>query len=76
MGQVSHTCLMVLVRSLYYIAASCNFNIIVVHIPGVDNSIADSLSCLQMKRFRRLVPEADATRTPHKTEVMAECMQK
>ena len=68
--------LMVLVRSLYYIATSYNFNIIVVHIPGVDNSIANSLSRLQMERFRHLIPEADATRTPHKTEVMAECTQK
>ena len=65
-----------LIRSLYHIASSYNFNIIIVHIPGVDNSIANSLSRLQMERFRRLVPEADTIRTPHKTEVMAECTQK
>ena len=75
-GSSGNRDLMDLVRSLYHIAVSYNSNIIVVHIPGVDNSIADSLSRLQMERFRRLVPEADAIRTPHKTKAMAECTQK
>ena len=44
--------------NFYYIAASYNFNIIVVHMPGHGNSIADSISSLQMERFWQLVPEA------------------
>ena len=68
--------LMDLVRPLYHIAASYNFNVIAVHIAGVDNSIADSLSRLQMERFRSLVPEADAIGIPHRTALIAECTQK
>lgn len=51
--------LMKLVRKLFFTAASYNFNIIIQHIPGIDNSIADALSRSQMARFRSLAPEAN-----------------
>ena len=35
-----------------------------VHIPGVHNDIADSLSRFQVNRFRTLAPQADKTMTP------------
>ena len=51
--------LMDLVRALFYVAAHNNFNVLIRHIPGVDNSIADALSRLQMSRFRSLAPHAN-----------------
>lgn len=56
--------LMHLVRALFFIAAQHNFNVIIRHIPGIDNSIADSLSRLQISRFRSLAPKADPLPTP------------
>ena len=56
--------LMALVRTLFAIAARHNFHVIVSHIPGTDNAIADSLSRFQMARFRRLAPTADDTPSP------------
>ena len=35
-----------------------------VHVPGVHNDIADSLSRFQVDRFRALAPGADSTMTP------------
>ena len=35
-----------------------------VHVPGVFNDIADSLSRFQMSRFRSLAPQADPIATP------------
>jgi hypothetical protein len=34
------------------------------HIPGIDNNLADALSRLQVKRFRKIAPEADKLGTP------------
>ena len=56
--------LMCLVRALFFIAARCNFHVLIAHIPGIDNSIADSLSRMQLQRFRSLVPTADPLPTP------------
>jgi predicted alpha/beta hydrolase len=55
---------MKLVRSLFFIAAKRNFHVLIRHIPGSDNSIADSLSRMQMERFRELAPLAAPTATP------------
>ena len=58
--------IMSLMRTLFYIAASGNFHVSVVHNPGVNNCLADALSRLQFERFRRLAPDADQdpTTTP------------
>ena len=65
-GTIKHTALMHLVRSLFFMAATHNYTVLLKHIPGVDNSIADSLSRSQLHRFRLLAPGADAhaTTTP------------
>ena len=55
--------LMCLVRALFYVAARNNFNVMIRHIRGIDNCIADSLSRLQLSRFRSLAPQADTTPT-------------
>lgn len=49
---------MALVRKTFLIAARNNFTLKIVHIAGMDNSIADSLSRLQVHRFRQLAPTA------------------
>lgn len=51
--------LMHLVRSIFFCAASHTFSVLVSHIRGTDNSIADALFCFQMFRFRQLPPQAD-----------------
>jgi len=49
---------MALVRMLYLRAAHHNINIIITHISGVNNCIADSLSCFQVNRFQALAQTA------------------
>ena len=56
--------LMHLVRALFFVAARNNFNVMVRHISGVDNMLADALSRLQLARFRSLAPRADPAATP------------
>lgn len=56
--------IMHLVRSIFFSGATHHFTILVAHITGTDNSIADSLSRLQMVRFHQLAPAADPTPTP------------
>ena len=51
--------IMALIRLLYFCAANHNINVCIVHVPGIYNDIADSLSRFQMERFRTLAPEAD-----------------
>jgi len=51
--------IMPLVRRLTMCAASNNFIVVAKHVPGKLNTIADSLSRLQLERFRRLAPHAD-----------------
>ena len=63
-GTSRQAALMELVRTLFFTAAQSNFTLLIQHIPGVDNSIADALSRLQFHRFRKLAPEADANPTP------------
>ena len=52
--------IMDLVRRTFFCAAKGNFTIAIRHIRGINNNIADSLSRLQMHRFRRFAPHADA----------------
>ena len=49
---------MALVRMLYFCAAQHNIHIIVSHVAGTDNCIADALSRFQVHRFHRLAPQA------------------
>lgn len=53
--------IMLLMRRLTWCALKGNFSIYAEHVPGKDNSIADSLSRLQMNRFRQLAPTARPT---------------
>ena len=52
------------VRSIFFTAATNHFTVLVTHIVGTSNVIADSLSRLQMSRFRLLAPAADLEPTP------------
>ena len=63
-GTTKHKALMRLIRSLFFTAAKHNFTVLLKHIPGVDNSIADSLSRSQLHRFHLLAPGADTHATP------------
>ncbi len=50
---------MSLLRNLFYIAAKHEFTVNVKHIPGVNNTLADRLSRLQLDKFRNMAPNAD-----------------
>ena len=50
-----------LVRSITMLTLVHNFIFAAKHIPGLDNSIADSLSRFQMDRFHSLAPHASPT---------------
>jgi len=58
-GSTRATHTMALVRLLYYCAVQHNINVCIVHVPGVCNDIADSLSRFQMHRFKRLAPNSN-----------------
>ena len=49
---------MALVRMLYFCAAQHNIHVLLTHVAGTDNSIADALSRFQVQRFHKLAPEA------------------
>jgi len=50
--------IMALVHLLYFRVVQYNINVCVMHIPGADNSIADTLSRSQMAKFYQLTPLA------------------
>lgn len=56
--------IMKLMRKLTFHAATHHFVVHAAHIPGVNNSIADSLSRYQMQKFRMLAPAAATEPTP------------
>ena len=56
--------IMHLVCSIFSIAATDLFTVLVSHIVGTNNSTADSLSHLQISWFHLLAPAADARPTP------------
>ena len=49
---------MALVRMLYFCAANFDINVMIVHIAGSNNTIADALSCFQATCFYQLAPLA------------------
>ena len=55
-GSTRDTETMALVRLLYFCAAHYDINVVISHIYGVDNCIADLLSRFQVHRFRVLAP--------------------
>ena len=57
-GTTKSSDIMALVRMLYFCAARYNIHVIVTHIAGVNNSIADALSRYQVTRFQQLAPHA------------------
>ncbi len=61
--------LMDLVRALFFVAARNNFHVLIRHIPGIDNSIADALSRLQLTKFHSLVPHANPQPSPIPAEL-------
>ena len=50
---------MVLVHLLYFCAAHDNIHIMITHMAGINNNIADAISRFQMERFRSLAPAAN-----------------
>ena len=54
---------MELVQGIFYICVKYEFEFSAIHVPGVKNKIADSLSRGQIKLFRSLAPNADDTMT-------------
>ena len=55
--------IMSLVRMLFFFTAKRNINLLLRHIPGVDNKYADSLSRLQVAKFKAQCPQAHAIPT-------------
>ena len=49
---------MALVRMLYFCATRFNIHVLITHIAGADNAIADALSRLQIGHFKQLAPNA------------------
>ena len=47
---------MALVHMLYFCAAKHNIHVIITHVAGVNNVIADAISCFQVNLFQQLVP--------------------
>ena len=68
-GTTSREDLMQLVRALFFFGAKMNINIMVQHVLGHSNALADSLSRFDLQRFRRLHPHADIGPTPINPEV-------
>ena len=63
-GTSKQPSLMTVVRALFFVAARANFTVLLQHILGVDNAIADALSRSQLHRFRLLAPGTDELPTP------------
>jgi hypothetical protein len=55
---------MALLRSLVLLCLKNNIQIKSTHIPGYQNSIADSISRFQWEKFRALAPQADKDPAP------------
>ena len=55
-----------MLRCLFFLEASFNISLSAVHVPGVDNGAADSVSRNQLERFFSLCPQArrEATEIP------------
>ena len=57
---------MALVRMLYFCAAKFDINVMIVHIDGSNNTIAEALSRFQATRFHQLAPLA----APHPDNIL------
>eukprot|EP00741_Cyanophora_paradoxa_P016618 tig00020930_g16047.t1 len=53
-----------LLRSLYRLSALHHFEFRAVHVPGLENTLADPLSRLQISVFKERLPSADSSPTP------------
>ena len=53
-----------LIRALFLRTARSNTNLLLLHIPGHSNVLADALSRLQVRRFQLLHPSAEESPTP------------
>ena len=49
---------MSLLRNLFFIAAKNEFTVNVKHIPGINNTLADRLSRLQLDKFGNIALDA------------------
>ena len=61
--------------SLFLVAASHNFTVLLQHIQGIDSGMADALSRLQFCRFCSLAPDADTDPTPIPVVKINNCRQ-
>ena len=59
-----NTRIMRLIRALFLRSARANTNLLLAHIPGHFNTLADHLSRLQVRRFRVAHPTADEEPSP------------
>ena len=55
-GTCADRVVMQLVRALFLFSANLNINVLLQHIPGHSNTLADPLSRLQVQLFRRMHP--------------------
>ena len=53
--------IMALLRTLFFTAARHHFHVLLTHLPGTKNTLADTLSRMQFTRFFVLAPQADST---------------
>ena len=60
---------MVLVRTLFFLAAKGEYHVSIAHIPGIKNTLADHLSRLSLQAFRQAAPHADPL--PHQPHTPA-----
>ena len=57
-GSTKQPEIMALVRMLYFCAAQFDIHVMITHITGTNNAIADALSRLKFRRFKQLAPNA------------------
>jgi len=65
-------CLMQLLHSLLFSAAHHSFSFLSQHVPGVNNQLADALSCFNWQEFRHLPPDAQPLPTLVPLELLAD----
>ena len=58
-----------IVRKIFFFSAKRNINILMRHIPGKDNILADFISRLQVTKFKEAFPQADVHPTEFAEEV-------
>ena len=63
-GSTHYKEIMALVRLLYFCATRHNIHIMISHIAGINNNIADAISRFQMELFRTLAPAANLQPDP------------